>query len=383
MTESDVTPEAKRAALIGTGMVAATHVRAIEATGGRVRLEALCSRDARRAATFAERVGLGDGVRVHDDVAAVAADPDIDFAIVVTPPNARGEIVETLATAGKPILMEKPIERTLAAATALVERCERAGVPLGIVLQHRVRPAALELAGILARGELGELAAVEIVVPWWREQAYYDEPGRGTLARDGGGVLISQAIHTIDLALHLAGPAARVQAMTRTTALHRMEAEDFAVIGVDFANGAVGSIVASTASFPGGSEGIALHGTLGSARLDAARLEVRLRDGTVRTVGGAGGSGGGADPMAFTHDWHRAVIEDFARCLDGARAPVAPGRDALGVHRLIDAATRSSAEGRAVDLARDDHPAVAPAGASRTGASRAGTPPADASGASR
>lgn len=339
-----------RAALVGTGMVADTHVRAIGASGGKVRLVALCARDPDRVARFAARVGLGDGVRLLDDVAAIARDPDIDFAIVCTPPNARADIVETLVAAGKPILMEKPIERTLAAATAIVERCEAAGVPLGIVLQQRLRPASIELAATLARGELGEIAAVEITVPWWRPQSYYNEPGRGSLARDGGGVLISQAIHTIDLALHLAGPAARVQAMTRTTRLHRMETEDFAIVGVDFASGAVGSIVASTASFPGGTESIALHGTKGSARLDATRLEIRPTRGTVRTIGEAGGSGGGADPMAFTHDWHRAVIEDFARCLDGARLPVASGRDSLAAHRLIDAAMRSSAEGRAIDL---------------------------------
>ena len=344
----------RTAALIGTGMVAATHVRAIAATGGAVRLGAVCSRDPSRAAAFVAGSCPDGDVRVLPDARAVADDPDVDFAILCTPPDARADIVETLASAGVPILMEKPIERSLVAATALVERCEAAGVPLGIVLQHRMRPAALELGATLAAGELGDVHAVEITVPWWRPQAYYDEPGRGTLARDGGGVLITQAIHALDLALHLVGPVAglvaRVQAMLRTTGLHRMETEDFAVIGLDFARGAVGSVVAGTASFPGGPEGIALHGTRGSARLDANRLEVVRRDGSVRTSGEAGGSGGGADPMAFTHDWHRAVIEDFATCLDGGREPVASGRDALAVHRLIDAAARSSAQGRAVDL---------------------------------
>ena len=344
----------RTAALIGTGMVAATHVRAIAATGGAVRLGAVCSRDPSRADRFVADTCPDAGVRTLPDARAVADDPDIDFAILCTPPNARADIVETLVAAGVPILMEKPIERTLVAATALVERCEAAGVPLGIVLQHRLRPAALELGAALESGELGDVHAVEITVPWWRPQAYYDEPGRGTFARDGGGVLMTQAIHALDLALHLVdpgtGPVARVQAMLRTTDLHRMEAEDFAAIGLDFASGAVGSVVAGTASFPGGSQVIALHGTRGSARLDANRLEIASRDGSTRTAGEAGGGGGGADPMAFTHDWHRAVIEDFAACLDGTREPVASGRDALAVHRLIDAAARSSAEGRAIDL---------------------------------
>lgn len=348
--------EAKRVAMIGVGMVAGTHRRAIAASD-RVVLEALCSRDPERARAFAAEGVEGEtrSPRLLADAEAVAADPDVDFAIVCTPPNARREIVDALVAAGKPVLMEKPVERTLAAATAIVERCEKAGVPLGIVLQHRLRPAARALAEALAAGELGELAVVEIEVPWWRAQAYYDEPGRGTLARDGGGVLISQAIHAIDLALHLAGPAARVQAMMRTTRLHRMESEDFAVIGLDFASGAVGSIVATTAAYPGGTEGIALHGRRGSARLRGGRLVIAPQGGEERVVGEAGGTGGGADPMAFTHAWHQSVIEDFAAALDERRAPAVPGRDALAVHRLIDAATRSSAEGRAVDVDVPDH----------------------------
>ena len=121
-----------------------------------------------------------------DEIAGNAA---IDFAIITTPPNARAEIVSALVAAGKPILMEKPVERTLAAATGLVEMCEAANVPLGIVLQHRARPVVADLRA--AMPALGPLRAVEVNVPWWRPQAYYDEPGRGTYARDGGGVLIS------------------------------------------------------------------------------------------------------------------------------------------------------------------------------------------------
>ena len=106
---------------------------------------------------------------------------------------------------------------------------------LGIVLQHRFRAVAERLADRLASGALGTIAAVHIAVPWWRPQGYYDEPGRGTYARDGGGVLISQAIHTLDLALSLAGPVDEVVAVAGTTALHRMEAEDFVAAGIRFA----------------------------------------------------------------------------------------------------------------------------------------------------
>lgn len=341
-----------KAALIGVGMVANTHVEAMADTGGRIGLAGVLSRHPERAAGFAARVAplLGAAPRVYADVAEIAADPTVDFALLVTPPNARLEIVEALAKAGKPILMEKPIERTAAAAERIVGLCEAAGVPLGIVLQHRMRGSARKLSALLAEGALGEIGLVEIIVPWWRAQSYYDEPGRGTYARDGGGVLISQAIHTLDLALTLTGPVARVQAHARTTRLHRMEAEDVVTAGLDFASGAVGTLYATTASHPGAAETITLHGTRGSARLLAGQLALSWRDGRTETLGEAGGTGGGADPMAFTHAWHQAILEDFAESLAAGRPPAVPGRSALPVHHLIEALVRSSAEGRALDL---------------------------------
>ncbi|MDE3121939.1 MAG: Gfo/Idh/MocA family oxidoreductase [Paracoccaceae bacterium] len=341
-----------RAALIGLGMVADTHVAAIAATNGRITLEGVCSRHPDGAAKFAQRVSgtVRGAPKVYASVAEVAADPAVDVAILVTPPNARVEAVETLARAGKPILMEKPIERTLAAATHIVETCEAANVPLGIFLQHRMRASARRLSALLAEGALGEIGLVEIAVPWWRTQGYYDEPGRGTYARDGGGVLISQAIHTLDLALTFTGPALRVQAMARTTRLHRMEAEDVVTAGIDYASGAVGSLFATTASHPGTAESITLHGTKGSARVVSGRLDLTWRDGTTDTFGEAGGTGGGADPMAFTHAWHQAVLEDFADALEAGRPPAVTGRSALAVHHLIEALVTSSREGRAIDL---------------------------------
>lgn len=341
-----------RVALIGLGMVANTHVEAIAATAGRIELAGVSSAHPEKAAAFADKVAplLGASPRIYADTAEVAGDPDIDFVILATPPSARMEQVALLAGAGKPILMEKPIERTAAAARAIVETCEAAGVPLGIVLQHRMRASAKALSSMLAEGRVGDLGLVEIMVPWWRAQSYYDAPGRGSYARDGGGVLISQAIHTLDLALSLTGPVARVQAMARTTKLHRMESEDVVTAGLDFESGAVGSLFASTASHPGGAETITLHGTEGSARLIGGLLEITWRDGRVEQIGAAAGTGGGADPMAFTHEWHQAILEDFAGALETGRDPAVSGRAALAVHDLIEALVTSSAEGRAITL---------------------------------
>jgi len=191
---------------------------------------------------------------------------------------------------------------------------------------------------------------VQVSVPWWRPQSYYDQPGRGSYARDGGGVLISQAIHTLDLLVWLVGLPAEVQAMAGTSPAHQMEAEDFVAAGLRFRNGALGSLVATTAAFPGGAESLVLAGARATARLEGGELRLWRRDGSTETVGGPTGGGGGADPMAFPFDWHRDLIADFVAAVEAGRQPLVTGRQALDVHHLIDALVRSSADRRAVSI---------------------------------
>lgn len=332
-----------KCALIGLGMVSKTYGDAL--SNSEIDLSLIHARsDASCEAFRAAWPDLGAQAASLDEI----AQSDVDFVILTTPPNARAEIVDALSAAGKPILMEKPVERTLSQATALVEMCEARGVPLGIVLQHRARPVVADLRRVMA--DLGPLRAAEVNVPWWRPQAYYDEPGRGTYTRDGGGVLISQAIHTLDLMLSLTGPVRDVTAMAATTGFHDMEAEDFVCAGLRFANGAVGQVFASTASFPGRGETITLHFAQGSAHLEAGELHLHWQDGRTETLGAAATSGAGADPMAFTSDWHRAVIEDFAEAIRNKRPPLVPGRTALQVHALIDALETSARTGRTTQL---------------------------------
>ena len=331
----------RRCAIIGLGMAVTPHAKSLIDLRERVEVAAAYSPTAARRGAFAARFGLP----VTDDLDAIVDDPSIDYAVLLTPPDARAELVRRFAAAGKHILMEKPVERTTPAAEALVAAAERAGVTLGIVLQHRFREVAERLADRLESGELGTLAAASIVVPWWREQSYYDEPGRGTYARDGGGVLICQAIHTLDLALSLTGPIAEVVAVAGTTPLHRMEAEDFVAAGVRFANGALGSLMATTAFFPGAPERVELAFSRANAVLGPGGVSIRYRDGREEDFGEARGSGSGADPMDFPHDAHRALHADFIDALENRRAPRVTGRDALAVHRFIDALV-AAARGR-------------------------------------
>ncbi|MEM8916968.1 MAG: Gfo/Idh/MocA family oxidoreductase, partial [Pseudomonadota bacterium] len=289
----------------------------------------------------------GYPVAALNSLEEVVSDGEVDFAIIATPPNVRADLIEPLARAGKHILLEKPIARTAKESREIVQICANAGVKLGLVFQHRARQASVTAAAKIKRGEFGQLGVAEFNVPWWREQSYYDEPGRGTHERDGGGVLITQAIHTIDLGLSLTGPVRSVLAMAKTTRFHQMESEDFVVAGLEFSNGAAGSLIASTASFPGRPESITLHFDRASLHLEAGQLCITARDGTVETIGEEAGTGGGADPMAFTHVWHQTIIENFVDALNGSAPLLASGVDALAAHELIDATTRSAKSGTA------------------------------------
>lgn len=327
-----------RLAIVGLGMAVAPHAQSLVDLRDRAEVAWAYSPSEARRRGFASRFAFP----VTGDFAAIAGDPSIDAVLVLTPPNAHLPIVRELAAAGKHVLLEKPLEASLDGAEEVVRVCERAGVRLAVVFQHRFRPASLALAAKLAAGELGALANAAVAVRWWRPQSYYDEPGRGTLARDGGGVLLTQAIHTLDLFLSLTPPVAEVCAFAGTSALHRMETEDTVAAALRFDGGALGALDATTAAYPGFAERIDLVGTRATAVLTSGRLDVHHHDGRRETVGEEAAGGGGADPMAFAHDAHRGVLAEFLDAIDAGRTPVNSGRAALRVHYLIDALLESS-----------------------------------------
>ena len=333
--------------VVGAGMAAKPHALALNALKDKISVRGVWRRNRDELNQFCAEYEFP----AAESYEAMLADPAIDAILVLTPPNAREEIVAAAARAGKHVLMEKPVERSTEAAERIVTACEAAGVTLGIIFQHRFRAASKALAEKVASGELGALQAVHLVVPWWRpQQGYYDKPGRGTFSQDGGGVLITQAIHSLDLMLSLTGPVKAVTALSATTGLHQMETEDFVAGGMAFANGAVGGLMATTANFPGGPESLTLNFSKASATLTGGNLTLNWFDGQTETVGEASSSGGGADPMAFPFDWHMAQIADFAEAVQQGRQPVSTGHTALNVHRLIDALIRSGKEGKRVEV---------------------------------
>ena len=239
---------ASRVAIVGLGMAVTPHAKSLLDVGSRVQVAYAYSPSPERRAAFAQRFPFPQCDRLE----TILEDRTVDAVLVLAPPNTHLELVERIAAAGKHILLEKPLEVSTARAERLVAAARN--VVLGVVLQHRFRPAAERLRSV----DLGPLVSASASIPVWRPQSYYDQPGRGTKARDGGGVLLTQGIHTLDLLLSFAGEAAEVRGFSTTTPIHRMETEDLVCGAVRWRSGALGVVHATTAAYPGYAERIEL-----------------------------------------------------------------------------------------------------------------------------
>ena len=320
-------------AVIGLGAALSPHAKALLDLKDRVRVVHAVARDPERRRAAAEQFGFP----VSGDALAAIADPRVDAVMVLTPTNAHLELAEAAFAAGKHVLCEKPVEVTVERAERLIAAGRRADRRLSVMLQLRFRAASQRLKALLDAGGLGEVQAATMTVPWWRAQAYYDQPGRGVKARDGGGVLMIQAIHTLDLFRWFVGISSVEASTTHTTALHRMETEDYVTALVQLGNGAPGTITATVAAYPGGAEQIMVIGSKGIARMDGSNLRVSYLDGTEEVLEDAVGSGTGTGWMAFSHEPHKAVISDFSGCdRTGRRDSAIPGEEALATQRVID-----------------------------------------------
>jgi predicted dehydrogenase len=336
-----------RLGVIGSGMAAAPHWRSLADLREEVEVAWVGARDLARLRAQTLPGGARPTARLDD----IFEDRSVQAVLVLTPPHAHLELVQRAARAGQHVLVEKPLDIDLTRARALVEACAAAGVRLAVMLQQRLRPGALRLAELIRSGALGTLIGASASVRWWRPQSYYDAvPGRGTLAHDGGGVLMTQAIHTLDLLLSLTGLPERVSGTVHTSALHRMACEDTAAALLHYAGGATAVVRATTAACPGYAECIEIDGTLGTATLAAGELKVQLASGELISAGAPAAAGGGADPMAFDHAPHRAVLQDFVHAVRDGRKPAVDGRSALAVQRVIEAIIASSNQGRSITL---------------------------------
>ena len=334
-----------RFAIIGTGNIAEFHARAIDLVDN-AQLVAVHSRREEPGQAFAAK----HNAEYVGDTAALLARDDVDAICITTPSGTHADLGIAAARAGKHVLTEKPLDITPERVDELVNACAENKVQLGGIFQARFGKGAQAVKTAVDAGRFGQLAWASAYVPWFRSEEYYQSAGwRGTWDLDGGGALMNQSIHAIDMILWLAGDWEEVSARC-TNILHKgLEVEDTAMAWVKFKSGAMGVIQGSTACYPGEPKRVELKGSTGSATLvdDMPTLwqfETELgQDEEVREwVKGAKIGGGASDPNAISIDGHRAQIEDFAAAITEGREPAIPGRDGKKAVELICAIYQSS-----------------------------------------
>ena len=340
--------------IIGCGMISRFHARAIGDVPG-----------AKLAACFdsvpaaADRLAAETGCRAYHDLDRLLADPAVEVVTIGTPSGAHLEPAVAAARAGRHVVVEKPLEITLRRCDAIIEACRKAGVVLSTVFPSRFHQTSVELKRAVDQGRFGRLTVGDAYVKWYRTQQYYDSGAwRGTWDLDGGGALMNQAIHSVDLLIWLMGPVAAVQAQTALVAHQRIAVEDVAVAALRFANGALGVIEASTAIYPGYLKRIEIHGSTGSAvmeeedfvKWDFAKKKPRDESVRQRMAQRHSGGGGAADPAAIGHHGHARQFRDVLRAIRKGGAPLIDGPEGRRSVEIILAIYKSAEAGRAVEL---------------------------------
>jgi UDP-N-acetyl-2-amino-2-deoxyglucuronate dehydrogenase len=344
-------------ALVGCGMIARFHTRALAEVPG-ARLAALVTRTPANAEKLLAETGA-EPVPVHTDLAAALKQPDVSVVIITTPSGAHLEPAVAAASAGKHVVVEKPLEITPERCDRIIDACDRNGVQLCTIFPSRFGDANVALKRAVEAGKFGRLTLGETTCKWWRSQQYYDEGGwKGTKALDGGGALMNQAIHNVDLLLWLMGPATHVTGLTATLAHERIEVEDTAVACLRFANGALGVIQATTSVHPGYPKTIAVHGDRGSAVIeqdDVLRWDFTPETDEDRSVKArfaqkVGASGGSADPKAISHVGHARQLADFVTAIHTGGRPLVDGREGKRAVEVICAVYQSAETGKTIAL---------------------------------
>jgi predicted dehydrogenase len=335
-----------RVGLIGTGAIANLHARAYKSIGYSIRVCTDVNEAAgRRFATANDAEFLAR----YEDVCSHA---EVDFVDVCTFPDFRLQPLEICAAHGKHIQVQKPMSTSLETAQRMLDTARNAGILLGVVSQHRFDVASRFLESAIAAGRLGRLLQCDAYVKWFRSAEYYSRPIKGSWATEGGGALINQAIHQVDLLRWLAGPVKDVFAQWQLGALHKIESEDVVVAVLRYANGATGVIQAATAFWPGLPERVELHGTKGTAIITGDRLTMwDVRDDAgdppplARDV-----ASGASDPMAISLEPFERQFLDFGEAIRARRKPLIAGEEGYQALEVVDAIYRSCRTGQKVEL---------------------------------
>lgn len=348
-----------RFGIVGCGAIYSTHADALRQIDGAT-LAGFYDIVPERAQAAAERYACP----ALDDLSDLYALCDV--VVIATPSGMHADHGIHAARAGKHVVVEKPIDVTLAKAQSLVDECEKAGVKLATISQHRFANSIRRLREAAQGGELGTLLAGDAYIKWYRTQAYYDSGDwRGTWALDGGGCLINQGVHMIDMIQWAMGGVRSVQAQVRTAA-HEIEVEDIGQALVEYRNGAIGLIYGSTAFYPGMAERLEVHGKHGTAVVEGDRIKLWKADPVAAAQGLYGGgvmmqptpsqhvadqneselvAASKEDASAKWGEQHRLQLEDFTRAVLDNREPFVTGRAALEPLKIILSIYQSAREG--------------------------------------
>lgn len=340
--------------IVGVGMIADFHARAIADAAG-AKLVGCCSRRLDPAREFAQK----HRCRAYDSLESMLADPNVDAISICSPSGTHLDPALAGAAAGKHVVVEKPLEITTERCDQIITACEQAGVRLAVTFQSRFHKSSQLLKKAMQDNRFGTVTMGDAYVKWFRSQAYYDSGAwRGTWDVDGGGALMNQAIHSVDLLLWLMGEVAQVSAMTSTMTHDRIEVEDVAVATLKFKSGALGVIEATTTAFPGALKRIEICGSNGSAIIeeedikqwefaDETEDDKTLRTSTEKVTKTGGGA---SDPAAMGHHGHTALFEEFVDAINEQRPSALDGHEGRKSVALIRAIYESAASGKTVSL---------------------------------
>ena len=336
-------------------MIASIHAEAIAALPA-ARLAAITDVEPERAKSLAGEFGCA----AEPDLGALLARDDVDVVSVCVPSGLHAEVGVRAAEAGKHLVVEKPIDVSLTAADRLIGAARAASVVMTVISQHRFDRGLVELRRLLDDRALGRLVLGEASTKWYRSQGYYDSAAwRGTWGLDGGS-LMNQGIHYVDLLLWCMGPVTEVTALCATQT-HQIEVEDTALAAVRFSSGAVGTIVASTAVFPGFDQRLEITGTAGTVVVEDGQIVGRALSAELPESGRDGHNGGGGAPSASAANAaldsasHAAQIADLLAAIDAGRPPAVTADSGRAALEVVCAVYESAREGRTVVI-----PAAAP-----------------------
>ena len=335
--------------IIGGGNISETHARAAREIAG-VEIAAIYGANRDKA----ERLSQLYGGAVYDSLPLFLEHTPLDLVIIGSPSGLHAAEGIAAARRGLHVLVEKPIDVTTERADELISECTRAGVKLGVCFQDRVSPDICRLKQLLETGHLGKPILVSGRVKWYRPPEYYSgSRWRGTLALDGGGALMNQGVHTVDLLLWLMGDVTRVYAKA-LTALHAIESEDTVVATLEFANGVVGTLEVGTSIYPGYQRRVELTGSEGTIilehdRIIAADLHTPLSEPLSLTAGTSNASA--SSPIVSDVSGHKKLLEDFLRSIETNGRPVCDGAEGRRSIALVQAIYESSRTGQPVMLA--------------------------------